>query len=303
MRHLRHNRALIVSLIFLLPFALAALLPGVLAPHDPNQTLTAPFQTPSSSYPLGTDELGRDLLSRIIFAARADMGISLAATLIALIVGATVGLVAGYLGGFFDQLAMRVTDVMLSFPSILLALFLISVFGRNSAVEILSLAVLYVPGLLRLSRGLALSMRSRGYVEASIVAGAGTNHVTRVHLLPGAAGPLLVGTALVASATLLAAATLSYFGLGTQPPDPSWGNMLQDSFDALFIAPWYGVVPGLCITLVALGYTWLGDGIEHAIGGSGRAGRRVRIATATSAAGTGTPLTGWSPPAQTNKEI
>ncbi|HWE63329.1 MAG TPA: hypothetical protein VHB98_16555, partial [Chloroflexota bacterium] len=105
------------------------------------------------------------------------------------------------------------------------------------------------------------------------------------------------------SASLLATATLSYFGLGTQPPDPSWGNMLQDSFDALFIAPWYGVMPGLCITLVALGYTWLGDGIEQAIGAPGQVGRRVTIAAASAAPGAGTPLTGWSPPAQTNEEV
>lgn len=280
-QRLRHgNRALLIGIVCLVPFLIMAVIPQILAPHDPNATLAAPFAEPSLTYPLGTDELGRDILSRVVYSARADLGVSLASTAIALIIGAAVGLVAGYLGGLLDVLVLRGTDVLLSFPSILLALFLIIVLGRGTPVEIVSMTIIYIPGLLRLSRGLALTTRRRGYIEASVVSGARTAHITRVHLLPSAAGPLLVGTALVAANALLLAATLSYLGLGTQLPNASWGNMLQASFDALFQAPWYGIVPGLCITLVALGYTWIGEGIDEALGLSGqrRGGKRVTIA-------------------------
>jgi peptide/nickel transport system permease protein len=276
----RGNRAFLIGALCLAPFLIVALIPQMFAPYQPNVTLMAPYAPPSAAHPLGTDELGRDILSRVLYAARADLGVSLASTAIALVIGATVGLVSGYLGGMLDVAVQRCTDIMLSFPSILLALFLIIVLGRGTGVEILSLAILYIPGLLRLSRGLALSARQRGYVEASVVSGARTAHITRVHLLPSAAGPLLVGTALVAANALLLAATLSYLGLGTQLPDPSWGSMLQESFDAIFEAPWFGIVPGLCITVVALGYTWLGEGIDEALGLSGqrRGGKRVTIA-------------------------
>jgi peptide/nickel transport system permease protein len=172
----------------------------------------------------------------------------------------------GFFGGLFDMSVMRVTDVMLSFPSILLALFVITVFGRSLTVLILALAVLFLPGFIRLARSLGLSLRNRGYVEASEVAGASSVHVVWWHLLPNATGPLLVGAAATASWALVAAATLSYLGLGTQLPDPSWGNMLQSAFGYLFQTPWYGIIPGVCITLVALAYTWIADGIEEVTG-------------------------------------
>ncbi len=260
------NRNLQVGVAVLLPFLIMAVIPGVLAPHGPNEILAAPLQPPSGKYLLGTDEIGRDLLSRVIFAARADLSISLTATGIAAVIGITIGLLAGYIGGSIDTLAVRGTDVILAFPSILLAIFMIAVLGRTASVVVLALTILFVPGFVRLSRGLALTLRERGYVEASLISGGRATYVSRRHLLPNAAGPLLVGAALTAAHALLAVATLSYLGLGTQPPNPSWGNMLQTAFSWLFAAPWYGVVPGVCITLVALGYTWFADGVEQHMG-------------------------------------
>lgn len=277
---LRGNRRLQLGIVLLLPFLLAALVPGLISPHEPNELVSAPFEKPSGAYWLGTDELGRDIFSRLVWAARADLKISLGSTAVAALVGVLIGLLAGYRGGFLDSLALRITDVMLAFPSILLALFLITIVGRSDGIVILALALLFVPGFIRLARGLALAIRRRGFVEASVIAGGGPLYVVRRHLLPNAIGSILVGVALTASYALIAAATLSYLGLGTQLPDPSWGNMLQASFGWLFSAWWYGVAPGICIALVALGYTALSGGIEDALAGRGDLSRRARPVTA-----------------------
>jgi len=265
----------------LLPFLLCALIPARLAPHGPNELVAVPFERPFGDYLLGTDDIGRDVLSRIIFAAQADLKISLASTAIAAIVGVSLGLFAGYRGGFLDGLVIRATDVMLAFPSILLALFLLAVIGRSDRVIILALALLFVPGYIRLARGLAIGIRHRGFVESSVLSGASAWHVIFRHLLPNAIGPILVGSALTASYALLAAATLSYLGLGVQLPDPSWGNMLQSSFNWIFEDPWQGVFPGVCIVLVALAYMTLSAGIEDALR---RRGRSVTAGSASLAA-------------------
>ena len=275
-RWFRGNRSLQLGLLVLAPFLLMVLFPAAIAPHGPNELLGAPFQPPSRTYLLGTDEVGRDLLSRLIYGARTDLGISLAATFVAAVVGTLIGLLAGYVGSVADVLAMRTTDVLLSFPSILFAIFLITIVGRGSSVLAAALVVLFIPGFVRLARGLAIGLRERGFVDASVVSGGGSFHVLTRHLLPNAAGPLAVGCALTASTALLTAASLSYLGVGVQPPTASWGNMLQTSFQWLFQDPLYGVMPGVCITLVALGYTWIADGVQHAMGGSDAPVRNVR---------------------------
>lgn len=255
----------VVGLVLLLPFVLCAIAPGTIAPYGPNELVAAPFEKPGGEYLLGTDDVGRDELSRLVWAARADLKISLASTLLAAVVGIAVGLVVGYRGGLADAATMRATDVMLAFPSILLALFLIAVVGRSDRVIIVALALLFVPGFVRLARALALQIRHRGFVESSELSGGGGLWITWRHLLPNAVGPILVGIALTASYALLAAATLSYLGLGVQLPDPSWGNMLQSSFNWLFQAWWTGIFPGVCIAMVALGYTFLAGGIDDAL--------------------------------------
>jgi peptide/nickel transport system permease protein len=263
---LKGNRRLQVGLVLLVPFLVLALLPGLFAPYGPNDLIATPFAKPSTTYLLGTDDLGRDILSRLIYAAREDLKISLSSTAISAVIGVLIGLLAGYRGGFIDVLVLRLTDVMLAFPSILLALFLIAIVGQSDNVVIFSLSLLFLPGFVRLARGLALSIRQRGFVEASALSGGGPLHIVRRHLLPNALGPILVGFALTASYALLAAATLSYLGLGTKLPNPSWGNMLQEAFGWLFLDWWAGIFPGACIVLVSLGYMLVAGGIEDALG-------------------------------------
>lgn len=262
---LRGNRRLQIGLLLLAPFVVAAVLPGVIATHNPTDLVDAPFAHSSSQYWLGTDELGRDTFSRLVYAARTDLKISLGATLIAAVIGVSIGLFSGYRGGVASTVSLRLTDVMLAFPSILLALFLVAVIGPSDWIVMLALTILYVPGFLRFARGMALSLRERAFVEASVISGARSWYVIRRHLLPNAVGPLLVGVALTAAYTLLAAATLSYLGLGTPPPAPSWGSMLQASFNYLFQDWRYGIWPGVCIVVVALGYMLVSEGIDHAV--------------------------------------
>jgi len=269
---LRHNIKLQVGLLLLLPFVVAAIFPGLIANHSPTDLLDAPFASPSGDLWLGTDEVGRDTFSRLVYAARTDLKISLGATLIATVIGVAIGLFAGYRGGAASTVTLRATDVMLAFPSILLALFLVAVVGPSDYIVMLALTILYIPGFIRFARGMALSLRERAFVEASVISGARSWYVIRRHLLPNAIGPLLVGVSLTAAYTLLAAATLSYLGLGTQPPEPSWGNMLQASFNYVFQDWRYGIWPGLCIVVVALGYVLVAEGIEVAVQRSGSAG-------------------------------
>lgn len=264
MRLLR-NKSFLLGWLVLLPFLIFVAMPSLIAPHPPNDTLAAPFENPSFTHLLGTDEVGRDLFSRIVWAARHDLGVSMASTGIAVVVGTGIGLFIGFVGGIRDSFVMRVTDVMLAFPSILLALFVITVFGRGTGILILALALLFVSSYIRLARGLGLSLRDRGYIEASEISGGRHWHVVWWHLLPNASGPLIVGAAGTAAFALIAAATLSYLGLGTAPPDPSWGSMLQTAFAFLFESPLYGIVPGGCITLVAFGFIWISDGIEETL--------------------------------------
>jgi peptide/nickel transport system permease protein len=272
---LRGNRKLQIGLLILAPFVLAAIIPGQLAPHRPDALLDTPFLPPSHHYLLGTDESGRDILSRLIYSARADLAISLSATLIAAVIGVALGLAAGYRGGNWSTLCLRVTDVMLAFPSLLLALFLIAVVGPSDTIVVVALVILYIPGFMRLSRGLALQLRERSFIEASHISGGGPLYIVRRHLVPNAMGPLLVGISLTAAYSLLAAATLSYLGLGAPPPAPSWGSMSQQAYNYLFQDWSYGIMPGACILIVSFAYLLISAGIDDAIT------RGARMARAT----------------------
>jgi peptide/nickel transport system permease protein len=278
-RWLHRNPRLLIGLLLLAPFMIAAAVPGLIARYSPTDLVAAPFEPPSSEFRLGTDELGRDILSRLVFAARTDLKISLGATLLAALIGLSIGFWVGYRGGWLNTVALRVTDVMLAFPSILLALFLVAVVGPSDWIIIVALTILYAPGFTRFSRGMAMSLRERAFVEASVISGAKPRYVIWKHLLPNAIGPTLVGVSLTAAYTLLAAATLSYLGLGTPPPAPSWGNMLQASFGTVFQDWRYGIWPGLCIVIVALGYMLVSEGIQTAVQRSGSAGGAVAVET------------------------
>ncbi|WP_432970357.1 ABC transporter permease [Dactylosporangium sp. CA-233914] len=266
----RQPKLLLGGLLLLAPFVLMAIAPSLFVSHGPAEIIDVPLLPPSTSHPFGTDEIGRDVLTRVVYGARVDIVISLSAAAIAFAVGTLFGLLTGFLGGFADSLGMRSVDVLLSFPTIVLALFLITVFGRGELVQILAIAMVMAPSMARFSRGTGLVLRNRGYVEASRISGGGIGHILRRHLLPNALPTLLVAASVLASSAVLIAASLSYLGVGTQPPTPSWGNMLRSAYDVVYYAPFYGLFPGIFVTLVAGAYVMIGEGLRRRIA-SGRA--------------------------------
>lgn len=259
----KQPKPLLYGLAILVPFLFVAAVPSFIAPHSPLAIMDVPFLSPSRTHLLGTDEIGRDLMSRVIYAARADIFVSLSAALIAFVIGTVIGLFSGYVGGRIDTLTMRLVDVFLSFPTIILALFLIVVFGRSQWVQICAIALVMAPSMARFSRGTGLVLRRRGYVEASQISGASTVHIVRSHILPNSMPTLLVAASVLSASAILIASSLSYLGLGAQPPNPSWGNMLRASFSFVYQAPFYGVGPGICVTLVASAYVLIGEGLRR----------------------------------------
>lgn len=259
-------KPLLYGLAILVPFLIVATAPSIIAPHSPLAIMDIPFLPPSKTHLLGTDEIGRDLMSRVIYAARADIFVSLSAASIAFVIGTVIGLFSGYVGGRIDTVTMRLVDVFLSFPTIILALFLIVIFGRSQWVQICAIALVMAPSMARFSRGTGLVLRKRGYVEASQISGASTAHIVRSHILPNSLPTLLVAASVLSASAILIASSLSYLGLGAQPPNPSWGNMLRASFSFVYQAPLYGVGPGICVTLVASAYVLIGEGLRRKFG-------------------------------------
>lgn len=267
----RLPKQLIGGLAILIPLLYLAVLPGTVAPYPATAIVGAPLSGPSGNDLLGTDEIGRDILSRVIYGAQSDVLISLGSTLLAFVIGSLIGVALGYRGGFADTAGMRIVDVLLAFPAIVLALFLIAIFGHGELVEIIAIAAVMAPSMTRFARSTSLLLRHRGYVESSQILRASAWHVIRRHLIPNAMRSLLVAASVLGASAVLIAASLSYLGLGTQPPTPSWGNLLYSAFQQVFQAPLYGVVPGLCITVLALGYMLLGRGLAELQGRAGRA--------------------------------
>lgn len=259
----RQPAPLLAGLLILAPFLFICVFPGVVAPYDPLRIDSLPLLGPSREHLLGTDEIGRDLLSRCIYAARTDIFVSLSAAAVAFVIGTAIGLFSGYVGGRIDTVTMRLIDILLSFPTIVLALFLITIFGREQWVQILAIGLVMMPSTARFSRGEGLVLRGRGYVEASRISGGSRRHILIKHVLPNSLATLLVAASVLASSAVLISASLSYLGLGAQPPEPSWGNMLRAAYGVVYDAPLYGIGAGVSISLVAGAYILIGEGLRR----------------------------------------
>lgn len=243
-------------------FALAALLAPLLAPHDPaRQNLDRRLESPSLEHPLGLDELGRDILSRLIFGARVSLGVGLAVVLLSGAVGSLIGAASGFFGGRVDALLMRVSDVFLAFPGILLAIALVAVLGPALRHVILALVVIGWVGYARLVRGQVLQIREMEFVAAAHATGLRRRRVLSRHILPNVLPTLTVQLSLGMAGAILAEASLSFLGLGIQPPTPSWGAMINAGRSHLLDAPHLGLFPGLAILLTVMGLNFLGDAL------------------------------------------
>lgn len=263
---LRRNPLAAAGLTVLGLFAAAAILAPWVAPYGPEERIWAERQQPPSwRHPLGTDENGGDILSRIIWGARVDLGISLLVVGSAAALGSIMGAAAGFLGGKLDEALMRITDVFLAFPGLILAMAIAAVLGRSLTNLALALIIVWWPGYARLVRGVVLSEREKPYVEAAKAAGAGSFRIILKHLLPNSIYPLLVNATLDLGLVMLTAAGLSFIGFGAEAGVAEWGVMIADGRNYLFQAPWVVAFPGLAILLCSLALNLLGDGLRDAL--------------------------------------
>jgi len=274
-RLLRDGGAL-SGIALVLIFAVLAVLAPVLAPYDPDAVDAANRLAPigAPGHMLGTDDLGRDLLSRLLWGGRVSLVVGLAPVAIALLVGVTLGAVAGYLRGRTDGIIMRCLDVLLAFPAYLLAIAIVAALGAGLSNAILAIAIVSIASFARLVRGSVLSVREREFIHAARLAGARNLRIVSWHVLPNVLTPVIVFATLEAGRTIIFAAGLSFLGLGAQPPTAEWGSMLAQGRGLLNVAPHVATLPGVAILLVSLGLNLFGDGLRDALdpragGGSG----------------------------------
>jgi peptide/nickel transport system permease protein len=261
-----HNKSAVPGLVLVILVVSIALLANVIAPHDPNEQFAGKrFAQPGIEFPLGTDALGRDILSRLVYGARPSVGSAALATLLIVVIGVTLGSLAGYLGGWVDEVIMRVVEVLLALPSLLLALALVGILGPSLENVILGAVLVWWAGYARLVRALVLELRARPYVESAIAVGVQTPRIIVRHILPNIIGPIIVLASLEMGTLILIIAGLNFLGLGVQPPTAEWGAMLNQGRPFFQLVPELMLYPGLLITLTVMGFNLLGDGLRDVL--------------------------------------
>ncbi len=266
------NKGAVFGLVVVCALLLMALFAPLIAPHAPDQTNSAAFLKPPfwqdggvSTYLLGTDAIGRDILSRLIHGARLSLSIGAVVVLIALALGVSLGLVAGFYRGILEIAIMRLMDIILTLPSLLLAIVIVAILGPGLINAMLAVAVVVLPHYVRITRAAVISEVSKDYVTAARVSGAGTLRLMFSEVLPNCAAPLIVQASLGVSTAILDAAALGFLGLGAQPPSPEWGTMLADAREFVMRAWWVVTFPGLMIVVAVLAFNLLGDGLRDAL--------------------------------------
>ncbi|MGK2964954.1 MAG: ABC transporter permease [Tepidiformaceae bacterium] len=249
-----------VSLVLIFLIVFSALFANVVSPFDPIRISRDTFQSPSLSHPMGTDDLGRDMFSRIIHGARISLYVGLVSVFVGVFLGSTVGLISGTAGGLTDLLVQRVVDAMLAFPALVLTMALVSVFGASTSSALIAIAIVFIPGTSRIVRSAVLSVKQNMYIEAARSVGATNMRIMLRHILPNVMAPILILISAYVGAAILIEASLSFLGLGTQPPNPSWGLMLSGTGRRYMEeAPWMAIFPGIAISLTVLAFNMLGD--------------------------------------------
>ncbi|HEY4869274.1 MAG TPA: ABC transporter permease [Candidatus Dormibacteraeota bacterium] len=265
-RLLLGNPVTTISAVVLVGIVVVALTARRIAPYGTNKIDVADaLQPPTGAHWFGTDELGRDIFSRVLLAAHASLQIALASVAFAFVVGVTIGVISGYRGGLLDAVLMRVVDVMFAFPVLLLALAIVAILAPGSATTILAIGIVYTPIFARVARASTLSVRVEPFVAVSRTLGTGHLYILGRHILPNIAGPVIVQTSVSLAFAILSEAALSFLGLGIQPPEPSWGRMLFDAQGFVQRAWWMGVFPGAAIFATVLAFNLLGDGLRDVL--------------------------------------
>jgi peptide/nickel transport system permease protein len=265
-RTLTRNRLVLAGLVMVIGLILIAALAGVIAPYNPiANNVRAALQPPSSYYYFGTDRFGRDIFSRVVFGSQLSLFVAIVSIAASAVVGIALGLVSGYYRGWVDNLIGRIMDVFFSFPALLLAIGVAAALGPGLNNAVIAIAVVYAPVFGRVVRGPVLVERGKEYVEAARVIGASSPRVILRHVFPNILSPLTIQATITMSQAILLEASLSFLGLGTQPPYPSWGTMLYEGREFLETAPWWSIFPGLAIMLTVLAFNLLGDGIRDVL--------------------------------------
>jgi len=273
-RRLIRNKMAVVGGLVVAVLLLVALFAGQLAPYDPTkQDMMATFAPPGAAHLLGADQLGRDQLSRLIYGARVAVTVGIFTQFVILAIGLPIGSIAALLGGQVDNLLMRLTDIVYAFPDLLLIILLSTALRGNPLKSVwggllimfFAIGIANWVGIARLTRGQLLSLKEREFVEAARALGAGNGHIIVRHLLPNALGPIIVQVTFGIPFAIFTEATLSFLGLGITPPNPSWGSMIQDGYQAIFAYPYLALGPALCIAATLLAFTFLGDGLRDAL--------------------------------------
>ena len=266
LRRLKRRRGAMLGLGVVVFFVVIAILAPTIAPHDPLQTSWSDVRKPpTAAHLFGTDEIGRDVASRVIWGARASLLAGLVSVCISLSLGVPIGLLAGYVGGWADALISRMTDAMLACPFLILAIALAAFLGPSLTNAMIAIGISATPVFIRLTRAQVLSVKVEDYVEAARAVGNSHLRIALRHILPNVVAPLIVQATLAIAAAVIAEASLSFLGLGQQPPAPSWGSMLNTAKNYIDNAPWMAVWPGLSIFLLVLSFNLVGDGLRDAL--------------------------------------
>ncbi|QJC50972.1 ABC transporter permease [Paenibacillus albicereus] len=265
-RSFRRNRMAMAGLGIIVFFILVAALAPVIAPYDyKEQELMNRLQPPSGEHWLGTDDLGRDILSRLIHGARISLWVGVSSVLGSIVAGTLLGILAGYYGRWWDAIISRLFDILLAFPGILLAIAIVAALGPSLQNALLAIAIVNVPVFGRLVRAKVLSLREEEYIVAARSLGMKSSRILLHHILPNSLGPIIVQGTLGIATAIIEAAALGFLGLGAQPPEPEWGKMLSDSRQLIQKAPWTVLFPGLAIMLTVLGFNLIGDGLRDVL--------------------------------------
>jgi glutathione transport system permease protein len=263
---LRKNYFAMAGAAILLAIIIAAVAAPVLAPGDPiAQDYDHLMEGPSLAHPFGTDNFGRDILSRVIYGAQISLRLGLLGTIVGVAVGALIGMIAGFYGGWVDSLSMRLLDIQLAFPGLLLAIVIITVLGVGELNVIIAIGVFSIPVFARVLRGSIISLREQDFIQAARAVGVSDSRLMTVHLLPNALAPVVVLTTLRLGTAILTAASLGFLGLGVRPPSPEWGTMLSEGRTYMQLAPHIAIFPGLAILITVIALNLLGDGLRDAL--------------------------------------
>src|SRR5689334_20667316 len=265
-RRLRRHRLALAGLAFLALLILCAISADLISPYRPlDQAMNVRLKPPSAAHWLGTDDFGRDILSRIIYGSRISLQIGFVAVGIAGTIGVVLGMVSGYFGGWVDSVVMRCMDVLLAFPAVLLAVTIMALLGPSTTNVMIAIGIAYIPLFARVVRGTVLTVKPNEYVLAARAAGASELRMLTFHIAPGTIGPIIVQVSLALAFAILAEAALSFLGLGTQPPTPTWGSMLSFGREFIREAPWFTFFPGFAIFVTVLSLNLVGDGLSDAL--------------------------------------